>query len=115
MFFSEILRNELEFQGLSLNHLAMVTGISRRTIEHYVSVKNPMTPNVKNALLIAKALNVSVEYLCSCSEPNQLKTVDSATIDDAVYKIKSLQKEERELLMKIIDGFYETYKIKNSH
>lgn len=62
MGFRENLKAELEYQGILAKELAEKSGISKKTIDHYL-ISNPREPLVSNAVAIEKALNVSVEYL----------------------------------------------------
>ena len=60
--FKENLRNELDFQGLTVKELAARTGIIKGTLDNYLGVRSSIPP-ADIAVRIAKALNVSVEYL----------------------------------------------------
>jgi transcriptional regulator with XRE-family HTH domain len=51
--------------------LAAMTGISLKTIENYVK-KDSSIPSADKAVLIAKALGVSVEYLINGKRPERL-------------------------------------------
>lgn len=62
MGFAENLRNELDFQDIQIKELAGRTGISKNTLDKYLSGKK-VQPGVENAVKIAQALGVSVEYL----------------------------------------------------
>ena len=64
MSFRDNLRETLEFTGMEQKELAAKTGISLKTIENYVK-KDSSIPSADKAVLIAKALGVSVEYLIS--------------------------------------------------
>ena len=62
MSFKENLKLELEFKDIKVKELAATCGISRRTIDQYLA-SNAKMPSAENAVKIAQALNVSVEYL----------------------------------------------------
>ena len=62
MGFKEILKDELIFQDIQTKELAVKTGISLSTLNHYLAA-NGNAPSAENALKIAQALGVSVEYL----------------------------------------------------
>lgn len=62
MPFRENLKSELEFQDIKVKELAAQTGISRRTLDQYLSSAAKM-PSAENAVKIAQSLGVSVEYL----------------------------------------------------
>lgn len=60
MFWNNV-KSELEYQGLTQKELSEKTGISLGTIKNQLC-RNVM-PNTEYAFKIAKALNVTVEYL----------------------------------------------------
>lgn len=62
MGFKENLKDELKYQGILVKELADKSGIPKGTIDHYLAEKNT-APIAENAVKIARALNVSVEYL----------------------------------------------------
>ena len=62
MGFKEILKDELIFQDIQTKELAVKTGISLSTLNHYLA-SNGNAPSAENAFKIAQALGVSVEYL----------------------------------------------------
>lgn len=67
--FLERLKDELCYQGLTQKELAEKTGISVNTIRGWFS--KDLVPDVFNAVKIAQALNVSVEYLATGIDNNQ--------------------------------------------
>ena len=60
--FKENLRSELDFQGLTVKELSARTGIIKGSLDNYLGVRASIPP-ADIAVRIAKALNVSVEYL----------------------------------------------------
>ena len=60
--FRENLREELDFQGISIKELSSQTGIPRRSIDNYLSPRESMPP-ADYACRIARVLNTSVEKL----------------------------------------------------
>ena len=64
MGFKENLKNELKFQGMLVKELADKSGVPKGTIDHYLAEKHT-APIAENAVKIARALNVSVEYQSS--------------------------------------------------
>lgn len=62
MGFKENLKFELDCKDIQVKELAMMTGINRRTLDNYLRKKESQ-PTVENAVKIAKALGVSVEFL----------------------------------------------------
>ena len=62
MGFRENLKGELEYKGMPVKELAHKTGIPKQTIDKYL-LSNSRMPSVDNAVSIAQALDVTVEYL----------------------------------------------------
>ena len=62
MAFKENLKVELEYKGMKVKELAARTGINKRTLDQYLASAAKM-PSAENAVKIADALEVSVEYL----------------------------------------------------
>ena len=62
MGFKENLKNELSYAGFTVKELAARSGVKKQTIDNYLSSHNSL-PSADAAVKIAKALNVSVEYL----------------------------------------------------
>ena len=62
MGFAENLRAELDYQDIQIKELSQKTGISKHTLDKYL-FGTKAQPGVENALKIAQALGVSVEYL----------------------------------------------------
>ena len=69
MNFSENLRDVLDFRGMHIKELSAKTGISKNTIDNYLSGQKSL-PNVENGVKIAKILEVSVEYLVTGKDSN---------------------------------------------
>ncbi|MCH5291635.1 MAG: helix-turn-helix transcriptional regulator [Treponema sp.] len=68
MGFKENLKDELIYNDMQTKELAAKTGISLNTLNHYL-VQNGTSPSAENAVKIAHALGVSVEYLVTGTEP----------------------------------------------
>ena len=77
MGFKENLKDELKYQGMLVKELADKSGIPKGTIDHYLAEKNT-APIAENAVKIAQALGVSVEYLVTGKNY-------SLTNDDLIY------------------------------
>ena len=67
--FLEHLKDELNYQDLTQKELAEKTGISVNTIRGWFS--KDLVPDVFNAVKIAQALNLSVEYLVTGKYENK--------------------------------------------
>ena len=73
MGFAENVRSELEFQDIQIKELAEKSGISKNTLDKYLSGRK-VQPGVENAVKIAKVLGVSVEYLTDGKESSSKNT-----------------------------------------
>lgn len=62
MSFRENLRDELNYKDLRIKELSEKTKISIGTLNHYLAEKST-DPTAENAVKIARALGVTVEYL----------------------------------------------------
>ena len=69
MGFKENLHNELSYQNMIVKELANKSGLSKHTIDNYLTGHNSI-PKADVAVKIAKALNVSVEYLVNGEDYN---------------------------------------------
>ena len=69
MDFWKRVEEELEFQGKSKKELAILTDIKEQTL--HKAFERGSTPSAETALKIAKALNVSIEFLITGKEPSE--------------------------------------------
>lgn len=67
--FLERLKDELSYQSLTQKELAEKTGISVNTIRGWFS--KDLVPDVFNAVKVAQALDITVEYLVTGINENQ--------------------------------------------
>lgn len=74
--FRHNLRNELDFQCLTVKELSVKTGIPKSTLDCYLGSRATMPP-ADIAVRIANALNVSVEFLVTGASSAQKKTASS--------------------------------------
>ncbi len=70
MSFKENVKYELDCRGMMIKELAILSGISRRTLDNYLR-ENESQPTVENAVKIAKALGVTTEYLVTGNEADK--------------------------------------------
>lgn len=104
MGFSENLRNELDYQDMQLKELSQKTGISKNTLDKYLSGPK-VQPGVENALKIAEVLNVSVEYLVTGkTTPNKIDL--SAEYRQLIEKYESLNQFNRRTVFDLLDSLY---------
>lgn len=103
MGFKENLKEELIYKDIQTKELAAMTGISINTINHYL-VQNGTSPSAENAVKIAKALNVSVEYLVTGIEtPNENNISYSSKILYSAEKLSKLSERDFNVASKMID------------
>jgi transcriptional regulator with XRE-family HTH domain len=69
MGFKENLKAELAYKDIRIKELAILSGLSRRTIDNYMREDASM-PSIDAAIRIAGALGVTVEYLVTGREEN---------------------------------------------
>lgn len=93
MGFGENLHQELEYQGIQIKELSERTGISKNTLDKYLS-GNKSQPSVENAVKIAQAIGVSVEYLVlSGADKNQKLSADDAHFINSYKKLSAQNKD----------------------
>ena len=104
--FKENLRNELDYQGLTVKELGAKTGIPVATLDCYLGARATV-PSVEAAFKIAQALQVSVEYLvigdASSSEKAQKKHFREA--QKLVQIIENLSHEQCKVILNLINAF----------
>lgn len=99
MNFGEKLRRELEFQDMQIKELSIKTGISKNTIDKYLS-KNQSSPSVENALKIAYALGVTVEYLAS--EKEEISKSNKIQDSSFLQNFSKLSKTNKSIIKDLI-------------
>ena len=72
--FRKNLRDELDFQGLTVKELAAKSAVAKGALDTYLGKQSSMPP-VDAAVRIAAALGVSVEYLVNGQESSQEKAL----------------------------------------
>lgn len=107
MSFRENLKSELTYQGMLVKELAEKTGISKRTLDNYLREKGSIPP-VDVAVKIARALNVTVEYLAAEGEENSKsdgmkKNPLLQKYECTLKKLESLPESKRQLIIKLIE------------
>ena len=102
MGFRENLKDELKYQDMLVKELADKTGIPKGTIDHYLAEKNT-EPIAENAVKIARALNVSVEYLVTgSSTESQSKDTHSPQMRQIIKKLEKMNEKQFHLIQGII-------------
>lgn len=66
MNFSEVLKSTLKERGMKQADLCKISGIPRSLMSEYINGKK--SPTITNAIAIASALNVTLDYLTGKKE-----------------------------------------------
>lgn len=107
--FSERLRDEIEYMGMTRKELAQKADIKKRALDMYLGTQESMPP-ADVAIRLAKALNVNVEYLIlgestkpnenHCAEEfhlieNDLRTLPHSVVNSLATMIHILAEREK--------------------
>lgn len=105
MGFKENLKDELTYRDIQTKELAARTGISLHTLNHYL-VQNGTLPSAENAMKIAAALEVSVEYLMTGNEMEISPCARSYTAEVRLLadKIARMTEKERSLVAALVSA-----------
>lgn len=103
MGFKENLKAELNFQNVLVKELAAKTKISKRTLDNYLRT-NANDPPVTTAVRIAKALDVSVEYLVTGKEKKTKKSFEKYNANTIERELKKLSKQECCVVLDLINS-----------
>ena len=107
MGFKENLKAELAYKNILIKELAVLSGVSRRTIDNYLREDNSM-PSVDAAVRIAAALGVTVEYLITGNQGQKRKA--PAPLPDSRIILKNLEalnKRDRKIVQNLIKSLKE--------
>lgn len=100
MSFSENLRDLLDYKGIELKELSAGTGISKNTLDNYLSGQKSL-PNIENGVKIAKFLGVSAEYLVY---GNSFILESQDSLEKIVSNLKKLNKTDFFSIANIINS-----------
>ena len=100
MCFAENLKEMLESKDIEIKELAYGTGISKNTIDNYLSGQKSI-PNAENAVKIAKYLGTTVEYLVTGTILDNLQSQD---ISKTIKNLYRLNKADLEAVKTIISS-----------
>ena len=109
MGFKENLKDELKYQGMLVKELAKKSGVPKGTIDHYLAEKST-APIAENAVKIAQALGVSVEYLVtgktSASKNNESNSMEGFNLCrkyfSVIQKLDSMPENTKNLICRLI-------------
>lgn len=96
MGFKENLKDELKYQGMLVKELADKSGVPKGTIDHYLAGKST-APIAENAVKIARALGVTVEYLVTGEAPASNKGKTNSDSNIAATSERIVKKYAREI------------------
>lgn len=107
MSFNENLKEAMYCKNLTTIQLAILSGINAGTISNYLKTKGSMPPADK-ALKLAKALNVSADFLVNGFDSKQESSIQqkspfSIEVFKIAQKMNGLEKEELAIISSIID------------
>ncbi len=99
MRFRENLKAELTYQGILVKELSAKTGISKRTLDNYLREKGSMPP-ADYAVLIAKALNTSVEHLVT----GETFSNSDSQLKKFLLLFSQLSKSDQDFFIRLMEG-----------
>ena len=97
--FWEKLKDILEYQNISLKELCAKAGLKQQSI--YNAITRKTFPSLETAVKIANALNVSVEYLVTGKESQEISDEECVLL--IIYR--KLSNSNKKLINEIIDSF----------
>lgn len=104
MGFAENVKFEMDFQDIQIKELSVKTGISKNTLDKYLFGKK-VQPGVENAVKIANALAVSVEYLVFGNSEKDLKSsYVNSDCSEYIEKYKKLSRFNRKTIDDLIES-----------
>ncbi len=95
---------------LSQIEVANAVGVSRDAISKYE--RDDIIPSVENAKKIAKILNVSLDYLVSDEDKQDVLDIDMI---NRIKEIQNLNSEDKNTIVTIIDAFIRDTKTKKAY
>jgi transcriptional regulator with XRE-family HTH domain len=102
MTFRENLKSELSYKNIIVKELAVMTGISKSTLDNYLNVRGYI-PSAEAAVKIASALGVTVEYLITGEDIPHVRASHGPEIKELILNFKQLNEDDRKLVKDIIE------------
>jgi transcriptional regulator with XRE-family HTH domain len=104
--FRENLRNELNYQGVTVKELSTRTGIPIASLDCYLGTRATV-PSVENAVKIARELKVSVEYLVIGEDTasEYKKSNFSREAQEIIRWVGNLNNEQCRAILKLVQSF----------
>ncbi len=100
--FAERLKEEMDYLGLTRKELAYKADVKVRALDMYLGTQGSMPP-ADVAVRLAKALNVTVEYLVTGTENGKNVEKNSIQLEHLASSIKMLSDFDVETLQIIVD------------
>lgn len=94
--FAERLKEARIKANISQSELSKITGIAPATLSTYENIENPKSPPTDKAAIIAKALNVSLDWLCGLEDSEESETLTVQSILNAIITLSMLATSEVE-------------------
>jgi transcriptional regulator with XRE-family HTH domain len=102
MGFRENLKAELTCQNMLVKELAVRSGVNKRTIDNYLR-ENGSDPSAEAAVLIARVLDVSTEYLVTGQETRRGRNLAlSADVRSIAALIEQLAPGDRKFILSVV-------------
>jgi len=104
--FKDNLRNELDYQGITVKELSVRTGIPIPTLDCYLGTRATM-PSAEAAVKIARSLQVSVEYLVIGDTAREGKPFNKSNREalEIIRWIENLNPEQCRAVLKLVKVF----------
>jgi transcriptional regulator with XRE-family HTH domain len=97
--FRKNLRDELEYQDLTVKELAAKSGVAKGALDCYVG-KQASVPPATTAVKIARALGVSVEYLVSGQreQHEEIIVLSNPRVRPILKILEDLDEEDQDIM-----------------
>lgn len=99
MNFSKNLKYMLEINDIQVKELSAKTGISKNTIDNYLSGQKSL-PNAENAVLLAQELGTTVEFLVTGKVSKS--QINSLSMLSIIHSLEKLKQEDINLVEKLV-------------
>lgn len=98
--FSDRVREEIEFMGISQKELAYKANVKKRALDMYLGNRESMPP-ADVAVRLAKALNVTVEYLVTGENARNVPPPGTTTVIKDLEKIPAADRRVLETAIRL--------------
>jgi len=104
--FRENLRNELDYQDITVKELSVRTGIPIPTLDCYLGTRATI-PSAEAAVKIARSLQVSVEYLVIGDTARERKPFNKPSREarEIIRWVENLNPEQYRAVLKLARAF----------